>query len=470
MAWETDGGTVATAVSTTGDLEISELRREPPGIVARGLRRFRVSVPAALVLSDLAAIAVAARSTIGWAVLGLSFLTLAATGGFYRSRLSLLWLDEAPGILGRFLVAGLVAEAVPDNGGWPSPSWGRVLLAAGLMMVARAVVYAAVRYARSRHLVDHPTLIVGAGRVGHQLARSLHEHPEFGLRPVGFYDPDPLHATSLPVVTDRSTLDEAVTGTGAKVVILAFSRTPEVDLVDMVRTSVRLHAEVFYVPRLYDLHSLDSGDVDDVRGIPLVRLRRQAVRSRTWRLKRVTDIVVSLLLLMLAAPVMLIIAALVRLRLGSPVLFRQRRVSVDNTEFTITKFRTLPPADPVAADTEWTSEVRTPDPLGRFLRSTSLDELPQLVNVLVGDMSLVGPRPERVHFARRFEDEDTTYGHRHRVRAGLTGLAQIHGLRGDTSIQERARLDNAYVERWSLRNDLKILLRTPLAAFRWRGR
>lgn len=440
------------------------------GQLARGLKRVGASVPAALVISDLIVIGLVAERNLGWMILVAAFLVLASVGGYYRSRLSPLWLDEAPGLFGRFLVAGFTAQAVADLADWSKPHWNRVLLAAVLILAFRAVVYAAVRYARAKHLVDHKTLIVGAGRIGHQLARILHEHPEYGLRPVGFYDPEPLQVTSLPVIADGVSLDDAVTATDARVVILAFSQIPEMQLVHTVRDSVRLHAEVFYIPRLFDLHSLDARDVDDAWGIPLVRLRRQAVRSRSWQLKRIVDIVVASALLIVAAPAMLLIGALVRLRLGTPVLFQQRRISVDDTEFTITKFRTLPETEPGAGDVEWTSDAREPGALGRFLRATSLDELPQLMNVLRGDMSLVGPRPERLHFVRQFEESDVTYGHRHRVRAGLTGLAQVHGLRGDTSIEDRARFDNAYVERWSLSNDLKILLRTPLAAFRWRGR
>jgi exopolysaccharide biosynthesis polyprenyl glycosylphosphotransferase len=470
------GVTEEVGVSAAGevdDLEILGTGASPRGLrklISDAMDRVGASVPAALIISDLFVIGVLADRNLSWLVLAASFLSVATVGGYYRSRLSLLWLDEAPGLFGRFLVAGFTAQLVAELGGWSTPQSSRILLAASLVLICRAAVYAAVRYARRRHLVDHKTLIVGAGKIGHQLARTLHEQPEYGLRPVGFYDPEPLQLTSIPVIKDEISLDDAVTATDARVVILAFSQIPETDLVHSVRASVRLLAEVFYIPRLFDLHSLDVRDVDDAWGIPLVRLRRQAVRSRSWQLKRIMDVIVAAVLLIVTVPIMLLIGTLVRLRLGSPVLFHQRRVSIDDTEFTITKFRTLPEAAPGAGDVEWTSAEREPEALGRFLRATSLDELPQLVNVLRGDMSLVGPRPERAHFVRQFAEADVAYGQRHRVRSGLTGLAQVHGLRGDTSIEDRARFDNAYVERWSLSNDLKILLRTPLAAFRWRGR
>lgn len=474
MTSGTEAGAVTAIPTPDADRGITVVETPPnggfSGRVARGLRRLQASIPAALVMSDLVVLAVVAEAEAVWVVLVVSFIAMASSGGYYRSRLSLLWLDEAPGLLGRFLAAGFIALAAAEFRGWTEPSWSRLLIAIALLLTARAFVYAAIRSARSRRLVNHRTLIVGSGRMGHDLAHILHEHPEFGLRPVGFYDPEPLQLTSLPVIADDLDLDQAVNATDARVVILAFSRIPEVDLVHMLRASVRLHAEVFYVPRLHELHSLDIRDVEDAWGIPLIRLRRQAVRSASWRIKRLIDVVVSTALLLLTAPVMLLIAALVRIRLGPPVLFRQVRVSVDDSEFMIAKFRTLPDSEPAAGDIEWTSAAREPEALGRFLRATSLDELPQLANVLRGDMSLVGPRPERTHFARQFAEADNTYGQRHRVRTGLTGLAQIKGLRGDTSIEDRARFDNAYIERWSLASDLKILLRTPLAAVRWRGK
>jgi lipopolysaccharide/colanic/teichoic acid biosynthesis glycosyltransferase len=221
---------------------------------------------------------------------------------------------------------------------------------------------------------------------------------------------------------------------------------------------------------LFDLHSIHSRDIDEVWGTPLMRLRRAPLRTVMWRIKRVVDIVVAALALLILAPCLAAIAGLVRWRMGSPVLFRQRRVGIDNEEFTILKFRSLPNASDEVTDTDWAAEHRRPGRLGAFLRATSLDELPQLWNVLVGDMSLVGPRPEREHFVREFAGLFDSYDHRHRVHAGLTGLAQVHGLRGDTSIDERARFDNAYVERWTLGTDIKIMLRTAVAALRWRGR
>ncbi len=429
------------------------------------------SLPRILLAADLAALAVAGSRTSAWLMVVVTFPLVAAIGGYYRSRLSLLVLDDLPGLLGRLLSVSAVSYALHQqvDGVVAESFWNDVALAAVAIVVFRMLVYSIVRLARARRVVEHKTLIVGAGEIGRSLYRSLEAHPEYGLRPIGFHDPDPLHL-ELPMLGEPDALADLIQTSQVRVVILAFSSTPESELVRTVRECSRLQAEIFYVPRLFDLHSLSVRDVDDVWGIPLVRLRRASLRSSTWRVKRALDVVVSLGALVFLSPLLALLALLVRLEVGRPILFRQRRVSIDNSEFTILKFRTLAEVDVTESDVDWSARTRAAGPVGRLLRASSLDELPQLWNVLRGDMSLVGPRPERGHFAREFSERFETYGHRHRVPAGLTGLAQIHGLRGDTPIDERARFDNAYVERWSLANDLKIMLRTVVAAVRWRGR
>jgi lipopolysaccharide/colanic/teichoic acid biosynthesis glycosyltransferase len=153
------------------------------------------------------------------------------------------------------------------------------------------------------------------------------------------------------------------------------------------------------------------------------------------------------------------------------VIFRQPRVGRDGIVFDCLKLRTMRPADSLEAATSWSiAQDARVGPVGRFLRRTSLDELPQLWNIVRGDMTLVGPRPERPYFVSRFSQEFHRYDHRHRVQAGLTGLAQVSGLRGDTSIADRARFDNYYIENWSLWLDVKILLRTVGEVIFARGR
>jgi lipopolysaccharide/colanic/teichoic acid biosynthesis glycosyltransferase len=186
--------------------------------------------------------------------------------------------------------------------------------------------------------------------------------------------------------------------------------------------------------------------------------------------KRALDIALAGAALLALAPVLAACALAVRLADGPGVLFRQERIGLGGRPFTLLKFRTLRPRDENESATRWNiADDHRMSPAGRLLRRTSLDELPQLWNVLRGDMSLVGPRPERPHFVRQFSAEHEGYADRHRMPAGITGLAQVHGLRGDTSIADRARFDNHYIDSWSLWQDVAIILRTAGSFFRFGG-
>ncbi len=236
-------------------------------------------------------------------------------------------------------------------------------------------------------------------------------------------------------------------------------------MIDVIRQCDRLNCEIFILPRLFEVHHV-STDMDYIWGVPLTRLRRGAYRASSWPIKRMMDIAASGLALALLAPVMALIALAVRIEGGPGVLFKQIRVGVDGRHFELLKFRSLRPVDETESATNWNiSHDDRLGPVGRILRTSSLDELPQLLNILRGDMSIVGPRPERPHFVDQFRQTYPRYWARHRVPCGLTGWAQIHGLRGDTSIADRARFDNYYVENWSLWLDVKIIIRTAGAVF-----
>jgi exopolysaccharide biosynthesis polyprenyl glycosylphosphotransferase len=253
-------------------------------------------------------------------------------------------------------------------------------------------------------------------------------------------------------------------------VVVAFGSAPESSVVDVIRTCGRMPCEIYVVPRFYELRGPGS-DTETVWGIPLARLRRATFRTLTWRAKRVVDVAAAATAGVLLSPVLLACAVLVRLETGPNVLFRQQRLSLDGRSFDLLKFRSLRPQSDEESAQRWSVvDDQRIGPVGRFLRRTSLDELPQLWNILRGDMSLVGPRPERPHFVAEFSSRFPRYPDRHRVPAGLTGYAQINGLRGDTSIGDRARFDNQYIENWSLWLDVKILLRTVGQVVRGAGR
>ena len=400
---------------------------------------------------------------------------LYASAGLYRSRLSLSALDDLPALAGRALVAAALTTSIAlviDVGPVDARLLGTAVVLAASVVLLRGAAYGVVRRFRARGWVAHPTLILGAGRVGGQLASFLLEHPSHGLRPVGFLDNDPLlrpDERPVPLLGGPESLASIIVEFGVRDVVVAFGSAPASQMVDIIRTCDRLDTEIFFVPRLFELHNT-SREMDQVWGVPLVRLPRAAFRSMTWQLKRVFDVAASGTALLLLAPVMLALAFAVRLEGGPGVLFRQERVGLDGRPFELLKFRSMRPVDDAESATRWNiAQDDRLGPVGRFIRSTSLDELPQLWNILRGDMTVVGPRPERPVFVETFSASFPRYTARHRVPAGLTGWAQIHGLRGDTSIEDRARFDNYYIENWSLWGDLKIILRTISTVLRRAG-
>jgi lipopolysaccharide/colanic/teichoic acid biosynthesis glycosyltransferase len=226
------------------------------------------------------------------------------------------------------------------------------------------------------------------------------------------------------------------------------------------------------VPRLYE-RTQATRTVRHLGDVALLDVRRSGPSALQLRLKRIVDLVVAAIALVLLAPAMLAALAAVWLTMGRPIFFRQTRVTRGERTFGMLKFRTMRngllhevvdlPPDTAPGGVEGGIDRTTR--VGRFLRRTSIDELPQLLNVLAGDMSLVGPRPERPEFVRRFNATVPGYGRRHRMAAGITGWAQVNGLRGQTSISERVAWDNHYIDGFSLWFDLKILVLTPIVAF-----
>jgi exopolysaccharide biosynthesis polyprenyl glycosylphosphotransferase len=306
------------------------------------------------------------------------------------------------------------------------------------------------------------TVIVGCGSIGAKVAATLLDHPEYGLWPVGFVDDEPRVAAEdrrIPVIGGLGQLPDLLRAHRIRNVIVAFTAGREHNLVEVLRGCDRMSCEIFFVPRLHELHGAGPA-TEALWDIPLTRLSRASYRTLMWRTKRLFDVVVSAVALVVLSPLLLACALAVRLETGPGVIFRQERIGLDNRRFQILKFRTLAPGDG-GPDTRWNiGSDPSIGPVGRTMRKLSLDELPQLWNILVGDMSLVGPRPERPSFVEAFSRQYPRYVARHRVPAGLTGWAQVHGLRGDTDIADRVAFDNYYIENWSMWSDVKIMLRT----------
>jgi exopolysaccharide biosynthesis polyprenyl glycosylphosphotransferase len=362
------------------------------------------------------------------------------------------------------------------------------LLASASVALGRAGLVGAEARARRRGDAGRTTLIVGAGNVGRLVAKRLMDHPELGLRPIGFLDKDPVEPEDgfplLPVLGASWDLDHLIDEHEVRHVVVAFSSAPHHVLLGIVRRCRELGLGVSVVPRLFEAEG-DRVSIDRIGALPLVTTRSANPTGWGFRAKYAVERVVALVALMLTLPLWAAAMLAIRLTTGAPVLFRQLRVGSDGREFYMLKLRTMKgnPEDNGEADIDWAIDqlVATgsedpelwvsengsaPEPddrrtvLGRALRRFSFDELPQLWNVVRGDMAIVGPRPERVSYARQFEHSIDRYGERHRVKSGITGWAQVNGLRGRTSLSDRVEWDNYYIENWSPWLDLKIVLLT----------
>jgi exopolysaccharide biosynthesis polyprenyl glycosylphosphotransferase len=412
--------------------------------------------------------------------------------GLYRTRLRALVLDGVVPVLSAVSVAAMTVTMLGlfANGQAPKQSeavrsWLFALLAIG---AGRMALYFAQRMARSRRLVGKPVLIMGAGMVGAQVARRLESHPEYGLTPVGFLDDDPrtvaeVGGRDVPVVGTVEDLDETVSRTGVKNLIVAFSFVADARVSRLIQRCQELGIEVSVVPRMFDTINNRVG-YDTVGGLPLMSFTSINPRGVQFALKHGFDRVFATGLVVLLSPVLLCTVLAVRLSSPGPVFYRQRRVGRDGKEFNLYKFRSMrlqPEHTELSEDDSTALEfllggdtapggVEGDDrrtPIGRFLRRSSLDELPQLLNVLRGEMSIIGPRPERPAFVELFHQDINRYDDRHRVKSGITGWAQVHGLRGQTSLAERVEWDNYYIAHWSLGLDLKILALTITTLFRY---
>jgi exopolysaccharide biosynthesis polyprenyl glycosylphosphotransferase len=424
--------------------------------------------PALLLCIDgialLSAVAIAGSASLALVYAGVALLTMAATHA-YRVRITLRALDQAPWFVGRLAMALVLLAPVALYAGQTDVLLRVALLAVGFAVPGRVISFAILRRLRRHGALLEPAVILGAGEIGAEIARVLREDREYGIQPIGFLD-SVSGNLPLPVLGDVDELDRIVNRYDVRRAVVAFGPAREADMVKVLRTAVQHDVEVHIVPRFFDCGVAPEGpDTDDVRGIPLYRVRRAALRAPAWMFKRVLDVIIAGTILVLGAPIIGLVALAVKLSSPGPILFHQTRVGQDGREIEVLKFRTLRHNDD--SDTQWSvvGDARL-TPIGPFLRRTSLDELPQLWSVMRGDMSLVGPRPERPFFVRRFSANVDGYKDRHRLPVGLTGWAQIHGLRGDTSIEERARFDNHYIEHWSLWRDLVVLGRTATEVVR----
>jgi len=410
---------------------------------------------------------------IAFCVLVLGFFH---TRGLYRPHLHIGVLEQTRAVIVSTALATAIVISLrvvfTDSSFVTAQSVRFWAFATAFLIAVRVSLALSESRARRAGVVGHPTLIVGAGRIGRIAAKRLRDRPEIGLRPVGFLDDDALYpdqdTLGVPVLGATSELAQVVEEHEVEHVVVTFCTASDEVLLPLLKRCDELGVRTSLVPRLPE-KATEQCSVVHLGGLPLISSHSPGPKSWQFAVKYAVDRGAAALAFLLLAPLMAALAVAVWLSSGRPVLYRQQRIGRDGKPFDMLKFRSMrPAAAPTQANAVVSGDMapggvegddrRTP--IGTFMRRTSLDELPQLLNVLRGEMSFIGPRPERPEFVEIFDQKVRRYGERHRVKSGITGWAQVSGLRGKTSVADRIEWDNYYIENWSLWFDFKILLMT----------
>lgn len=385
--------------------------------------------------------------------------------GVYDEKRKLSYLDESFEVLKGAVIGTLIAlfPAFFFRGF----TYSRVvlviacILAVTLVLLGRAGFRLLKALAHKRGFGLKRTAIVGGGEMGQAILERIEKRPELGYLVVGqILENSKGRINKIPSLGRLGRIREIVEANGIDSLIITFPLRSHHKVTKILCACEDLGVEFQFVPDVYEMMT-SKMSLYDIDGVPLIGLKEFPLAGWGRLVKRAVDISLSSIFLGLVSPFMVVIAVMIKLTSKGPVFFRQDRVGEDGRTFEILKFRSMKTeaedkTGPVFATADDTRRTK----IGVALRKAGLDEIPQLINVLKGEMSLVGPRPERPHFVEQFQKEVPRYLERHRVKSGITGWAQVNGLRGNTSIEERVKHDLYYIENWSLGFDLKILLRT----------
>lgn len=366
------------------------------------------------------------------------------------------------------LLAALTGGAIfaTKMGDGYSRVWVSAWLLSGFVLTTllRLTVRLGLRALRLRGLNQRHIAIVGAGALGHTIAARLAVSPWTGFNVRAFYDDDPGSCGDTvwerPVWSTNERLLADVAAGAIDQVWIALPLRAEARIREILTMLGEHSVEIRFVPDIYSFHLINHS-MSEVAGLPVISLTETPMSGVNRMVKAAEDYLLATLLLIVTAPVMALIAIGVKLSSPGPVLYRQERITWNGVRFEMLKFRTMPVNAEAGSGPVWSrrGEQRA-TPFGALLRRTSLDELPQFVNVLKGEMSLVGPRPERPEFVERFRQEIPGYMQKHLVKAGITGWAQVNDLRGDSDLAQRIQYDLYYIDNWSLWFDLRILVLT----------
>jgi exopolysaccharide biosynthesis polyprenyl glycosylphosphotransferase len=400
--------------------------------------------------------------------------------GLYQSRRGKSRVDEVLTVAVAVLLATVLLLVVifwyrpPTPGGtftYSRAFLGLFALADFLFIAATRMVlrYVLLRIRQSNNSLQR-ILVIGAGALGREIAQKLLGHRELGFEVAGFLDDDPGKVGStvldLPVLGTLRQAEEVLSVWKIDQVFIALPLEAHRKMLQMLELMARECVEVKLVPDVLQYATLQA-TLEDVDGTPVINLSQVPLQGWNSMVKRGMDLVVALASMVVLLPVLPLIALAIWLEDRGPIFYRQERMGLDGKPFMIVKFRSMRVDAEASSGPVWAIKD---DPrrtrVGTVLRHWSLDELPQIWNVLTGDMSIIGPRPERPTFVREFKHKIPRYMLRHRVKSGITGWAQVHGWRGNTSIKKRIQYDLYYIQNWSLTLDFKILWMTVRHALR----
>ena len=385
--------------------------------------------------------------------------------------------------IGTILAIAVISFLYKQDMGYPRLMMVYAWILTVVFVAIGRLIYSRVRWAlQERKIGQDRVLFVGTGELGRMIHQKILQSPGLGYEVIGYIEGGNGHNDSdehndhdeavsvssiygAPVLGTLDDLHDIVGRYEVDEVIIALPEASQRQLVDIIVSAERGRVSIKVFPDVFQIMASEVS-IDDLNGLPLLTIRDVALRGWKLTLKRAVDLVFSSVVLVILSPLMLLITLLIKLDSPGPVFYCQQRMGLDACPFYMLKFRSMRADAEANTGPVW---AKPDDPrrtrLGAFIRRFSIDEFPQLINVLWGEMSLVGPRPERPVFVEQFKQQIPRYMDRHREKAGITGWAQVNGLRGDTSVTERTKYDLWYIENWSLGLDFKIILRTLFRIF-----
>ncbi|OQY46668.1 MAG: undecaprenyl-phosphate glucose phosphotransferase [Anaerolineaceae bacterium 4572_78] len=411
-----------------------------------------------------------------WGMAGTQIACVITIFFFYRlyhKRRSLSHLDEFYHVFGAASVATVMAFAFisfiyKNHLDYPRLMMVYVWILTILFTILGRVLHARVRwFLQAKGWGESRVLIVGTGDVGRVILQRILHSPELGYRVVGMisYYNTIESVLNVPVIGDTENISHLIKEYHVDEVIIGIPEISQKKILNIIADCEREHVAIKIFPDVFQIMATEVS-IDDLNGLPLLSVRDIALRGWKLSVKRGMDVIFSSLFLVFTSPMMMVVALLIKLDSEGSVFYIQERMGLDGKPFQMIKFRSMRENAEDKSGPVWTTEDdKRKTELGEFIRRFSIDETPQFINVIIGEMSIVGPRPERPVFVEKFRKSIPRYMERHREKAGITGWAQVNGLRGNTSIIERTKYDLWYIENWSIWLDIKIMLKTAVNVF-----